>query len=636
MASITLQDYSTGTKQGWYSTTSTSNSSATLTFNFNTTEMNNFCSQINNITINSATLYMNCLKSGASRKKQFHMLLKNNNATQVDCGVGRYTEDYAYNRADVRFVFQPEEIQQWLSTTGTKTITSTDPEPKRYFGAGPWWSYNYIKVDNSYLVLDYTFNSSTATITNERMDVGDNYNIIINSNNENYTHDLILKIGSSSYTLLNKVSGGSKSIKIPLEIGNILFNKTSENAVFTLITYNENGEKFPNENNYNVIITIDNNSDHLPSFIGNISISFEKTIGGIEGVALAGKNNITLKYLAEGKTGANISKYVIKINGSNYETSNSEYVFIAPTKIGNCNIEIYAVDSRGYRTSETKTVSFYVSEYKDPFITVKSFYRANINGVRDEIDGTYAVLEYDINCSNNIKEALNSNNIVQNSTVVKGTQGGVSYENISSGVKFGGSFNISNSYSDFIFIITDTMGYSSSSISFELGSSAYLLHFRKNQNSIGLGCIAEDLNLTNYNGLITAAWPLHLKDKLIMDEKLGVESGGTGVDSYENLSTQLSPYLLSLESGGELKGIVTLSSSSRINNLNGISLLGYNETTGSTLGSYNNKTTICGTNILQQYDGTNTYNIATFGKNIICSETEPENPTEGMIWFKIS
>lgn len=70
---------------------------------------------------------------------------------------------------------------------------------------------------------------------------------------------------------------------------------------------------------------------------------------------------------------------------------------------------------------------------------------------------------------------------------------------------------------------------------FILDSAHYLLHFRKGQNSIGIGTAALDIsgmkddNDNDIDGLITLGWPLRLQDSLSID------SGGTGAASIAGI-----------------------------------------------------------------------------------------------------
>ena len=105
---------------------------------------------------------------------------------------------------------------------------------------------------------------------------------------------------------------------------------------------------------------------------------------------------------------------------------------------------------------------------------------------------------------------------------------------------------LSLAYNDFELLFTLRI-YDSLSLdyysekTFVLDSAHYLLHFRKGQNSVGIGTAAESIPLDENNqptldGLITMGWPVKMK------EPLRIEYGGTGVGSIKGVFEQLFDY----------------------------------------------------------------------------------------------
>lgn len=583
MAQITIPDSSTGTKQGWYSTSSSSgNSGHTITMIFDNKTMTDFAATINNITINSAKLHLSCSKSGADRKKKFRLKMYGGTTLAYDYGTEKYSDEYAYNDSDVPITLTAASVKKWLSTAGTKKITSIDPQTGLHFGSGPWYSYNYVKVTNSWLVIDYTVNSSQATFSSTTMTLGKAYDITINAGLDSYTHDIILKINDVNCWRLTGVKGGKHSITIPAdEVGSQFPNKTSVQGVIEVITYNGTTAFTPSKT-YNV--TIATSSEHKPT-IGEI-VQNDITFSGVPNTeipsdyafALSEQTTITFsnyKNNAKAVAGATIKSYTIKIGDETFsDIIDDSYSFTAPKRssLEKCIIQIAAKDSRGYLSDYTSAdFGFFISPYSSPNIKINSFYRSNSANQRDDVSGTYAILNYTSNYPFKVYDAWKGSSKSFEVTCLVNAQTEYEpdkthdFQDIKTGQYFGkdkegkGLLFAEKTYS-FDFNVIDSLGYSKLLQKNELSSSAFLLHFRKKQNSIGIGCTAIDLSepdtgYEGYQGLILTKWPLVIGDKLIINGGLQVGQGGTGVTSEKSLREKIS--LLLSNSGSSEQAIVS-------------------------------------------------------------------------------
>lgn len=560
MATKTLNATSVSGKQGWYSSTSSAiQDSGTITI-----KLPSFTGA-ENITISDAKLYITCEAAGASRKKQFALTFKGTNGFSKTIT----SNGNAFNRQTyLSLNSKLKDLQEWLASGGT-TITSIDPQSDQKFGSGPWYSYNYTKITAAKLVLTYTYNNSSLSFNDENVGIGKNYSLAIEASDETYIHDLYIRIDESNYSLLNNRTTGTYAITVPTAIGsNHLYTSTSVSGEYVLIT-KKSDETELGTISYPITISADN--DNCSPKINSFSF-----IPPQDNILLSDISQLSFIGEAEGSNGSSIVSYALSYGSSFYETnSTGNFTIIAPAG-GEYIFTLTATDTRGYSTSILSR-SIYVNAYAIPAIKIDGFYRCDQYGTRDDVSGTYAIISF-TKIVSDIKTSTGEN--VSNDGTVRVKLNGETYDAAASGSIFGkGQLKVDTSYAA-TFSITDTMGQTSQPSSLELGSSTYLIHFRRNQNSVGIGCAADAL-ADGEDGKVKVAW------KMELDKALDVNYGGTGANSRENAFTNI------VSPGGTVLGPLNINGKTIFNgdllvsNTNGIQ---FNNTTSIGVGGNGNVT----------------------------------------------
>ena len=518
---------SAGEKQGWYST-SGSGPNNTITANF-ASAIDAFRNEVDvaNITINSAVLKFNCTASGNSDRKYFKL------STELG-SLGTFrSSDVSYNAWTTIPLDAAacNSLKTWI-VNDKNYLYSTDPNPKELGDTN--YSYNYVKVTAATLTINYTVNKSSATLNNTIMNLGSSYGIAITAGSTSYTHDILLIIGNSTYTLKTGVSGGSQTITIPTEIGvDEMANLKTKTGTIRLITYN--GSSNLGYNDYSITVQIDSSASPT---ISSITLSFSATpntsFSGTGKVILNGRTNITLGIASTAKYGASISTYTISGAGINISNSSGNFVF-STNQVGSKVITIVATDSRGYTASTTRTL--YITDYSLPSVNNLVVYRCDSSGNRDDVGGKYARITFSGVITSYITDA-NSSTTYSNTLTVK-----VNGISVSSGAVFGGSYNVDSAY-DLTIVSSDSVG-NSSTMTITLPSSSYLLHFRRKQNSVGIGCAGDDLSGSSDNGRLTVGWNTKFNSNvsfnggLTLKNALPIDQGGTGAISADKARENL-------------------------------------------------------------------------------------------------
>ena len=549
--SYTLNASSAGDKQGWWGGSKKTGTNNTIKADFGSA-IDTFRGKVdtNNITITSAYLAFNCSKSGMNKKKSFKM--------STDLGsLGTFQDsNFSYGQKTKIWFNESarEELRKWIA--GDKIyLYSTDPDPYCISTDSGYCSNNYVTVNSASLVIEYIVNKSSASLSSTTMSLGKSYNVTITAGSSSYTHNINIIIGSHSYSVASGVSSETKSITIPTSIGSEEMSKTkTKSAILRLTTFN--GSSNLGDNDYS--ITIEAGSDCAPS-MNDISLTLSATpnssFSGSGKVVLNGRTSVTLSTSASGKYGATISSY--SISGAGLSGSNTSGSFTSViNQTGSQNVTITATDSRGYTVSKTKTVK--ITNYSLPSIENLVIYRCNSSGNRDDVSGKYAKITFSKVFTSSIINATSGGEISNSLTVKIGST------TLNSGSVFGGSYNIDSTY-DLSIVSSDTVGYSTT-VTFTLPSSSYLLHFRRQQNSVGVGCAGEDLTGSSDSGRFVVKWPskfdgnVTFNGDLTLKKALSIEQGGTGATTptkaRENLGVT-----------SEINNLKT-SMSTNINNLN--------------------------------------------------------------------
>lgn len=551
-STLTLSGTVNAAKQGWYNSTRKAENIGTIKVTFPSH------TQAAGYIIEDVKLYFTFTSSGKSAQKKMSITFTGTNSFKTDLT----TKGSANNKKTYVSLSGSNlnNFKNWLAAGGT-VITSADPDTStansHQENGSPygWYSDNYAKITTAEVVITYTPSSSTATFSSTNAVLNKTFSLTINSADSSYTHDINIKYNGKTSNVLSGQSGGAKSFTVNgATFGPSFPNSTSMSATLELITKN-NGTQI-GTTSYAITLMADE-AGSGPS----ISSYSMNTTGAI----LGGITLMSFTCDATSKFGASIKNYSVKIGNAVANSSSGTITMTAPAGSSTSqNYTITATDSRGFTVS--KTGSVYINPYSNPYLTNVSVYRCNSSGVRDDISGTYAKVSYTKNVSL-LKDASGNNISPQNSGTVSLIIGGVSREIETNGVVKNATFNVDTSY-PVILTITDTVGKKSSTVNAELSSSKYLLHFRKGQNSIGIGCAAD--NVGTNTGKIKIGLPLELTSTIKLSAPLSLDQGGTGASSRDGAFTNI------VSQGGTITGELTTNGALKIN---GKSLFYNNEIT---------------------------------------------------------
>lgn len=490
----------TANKQGWYNSSKKSGTSKVMSITFPA------FTDAKNYTISDAKLYMTFNTAGGGYVKKFKMTFVGKNSfTKTVSSAGK-----AYNQKTyVSLNSYISQLSSWLAGGGT-VIQSVDPEDDegRTASSGGYYSQNYCQITGAYLQLTVTLNASSASFESTTMEIGSEYSVTVEATDETYLHDLFLVTDDTNLTLLNDVGVGDNSFLVPFSIGTTFPNATSRIVTMVLNT-KSNGEVIGTKS-YSITLTATSEECYPTA---------ATVIDSNENIILGGITKVSVVSTAFGKYGATIQSYEFFIDDLLCDSNTTGTFSFLPENISKTlAIKVIATDSRSYSTENV--LSLYVNSYDFPSFSNVSFYRCDALGNKDEINGIYAKINYDVNVySLKDKEGVE----VSNESVVSMTLNGETYSsNIENTIY--GTFLTDTSYAATL-KVEDSMGHSSVT-TMQIPSANYLLHFRKSQKSIGIGCAADDIGETEKR--IKVAWPLVLDDTISLLSPLEIPSGGTG------------------------------------------------------------------------------------------------------------
>lgn len=484
-------------KQGWYSSTYAkkgTNETIKITFPSFT--------DAKNYTFQKALLYMTFKNSGNDGKKKMKITstgIEKQYITNGDAYAATTYIDFGNNLA---------ALQQWFANGGT-VITSTDPESGGYHTlSSGTCSYNYAKISAAYWEIEYVAKASSLSSYTSSMSLGTAYSTTISASDSSYTHDIIITCGSASATF-SALGNGTTSVTPPLSLGSGFPSSTSSAATLTLIT-KSNGSEI-GRNSYSITLSTSNK----PTITG-VSVSPTSSIlGGITSLTITANG-------VAGTAGASIKSYALSIGGVSCGSNTTGKFTVVPSNnlAGSKTATIVVTDSRNY-TSSKESGSFTIYSYAAPYLSGLSFYRCNENGTRDDVSGTSAAATFTSHYSAAASNAIKSLTLTIN---------GTTYSSYSSGTVIEKSkLKVDTQYAATI-KITDNMGYSST-YNLVLPSATYLLHFREGQNSVGIGCAADDVGS---GSRIKVGWPLVVNNTITLNSALPLASGGTGISATSN------------------------------------------------------------------------------------------------------
>ena len=493
--------------QGWYGSNSNNN---TLKLDF-TTARNEFINSlgsnnISNISIDKVTLYLTFGGAGGDRKKSLNISLLNN-TTITSSNESVTTAAEAYN-STTYISLTGTNIKNWFSSgTSPYYLTSNDPNPGE---SDRSFSLNYLSITAAKIEITWSILKSSLTSYPSAITLGTEYTYVPSSSS--YYHRINVYIGTTS-KYASSITQGSKKITLAISTFGTSFteNQTSLVAKIRLTTFSDSsGSTSLGYNEYSVTLKLPENSSTKPT-ISSITITPSSSI-------LKNLTQISFKISTSTKFGATITNYKLTFDGKTYSSSTNSFSEIIPKNSGNLSYTVTITDSRGFSNSKTGTVN--VLNYYLPSLTNIKAQRCNSSGTITE-DGTRIKITAKVNfygSSASVKIADSSGEKTYT------PKNGSSLSHTTSK-----ELSPDSSYSGTI-TITDSYGQSASYPLF-VGSINYLLHFRKNNKSVGIGCAAP----SSTTGQVDIAWPVNLQSGLT--SVLPVSSGGTGFNSLTSLAS---------------------------------------------------------------------------------------------------
>lgn len=382
-----------------------------------------------------------------------------------------------------------------LSKNSIKQTSLSSWSGKIYFGLyleenpsnSDWLWQNYTTTT---LTVSYS-QESTASFS-PSVTLGQTSTITINRKNDSFTHTVTWKCGGSSHTLTGQRS--SASFLIPENWATNFPNDTSYPGELILTTYS-GSTQIGNAQYYDItyllassiiptVSSIDSKYSHdndlFSKIIGSSSIFTNRTTG-------------TFTISGKGIYGSTITEYEARADSTSGTIigQNNEFFLYG----GNTNVKtIYArvKDSRG-KWSDYKTLNLTRVVYSPPsIVSLTSTRTSDSSGnTQDEITGSYGkiICTYKggtspIGGTNNTTCTIT----VNGQKYPKTTTGDSSSTHTVTG--FTAGLDTSLSYT---VTLTDTAGSSVTKTEI-LKSVNYLLHFRKDYLSLGIGCAAPSTN----------------------------------------------------------------------------------------------------------------------------------------------
>ena len=542
MASITISgtilnnDY-----QGWYSSTgSTTGNNNILNLYFDLSDLKNQISTAD-YKINSVILYMSNNGSGSGSKKSFNFKLKNLNG---ETSIGVFSSSgtlWKDNDIPIYLTNVTDSFKTWITGNGivnkdNKTyheITSTDPDSSRYHTSGnSTYSYNYIRPTKVELYIDYTiYSNSSLTLSSSVLNAATDTTCTITKSNSSYTHTINLVFDKTTYEITNKTIESSviiSSNKIQEIAKEKMKNLQTLQGQIQLQTYSGNESIGVISQNISIFIP----DSYKPEIVSYGTVSSNCEIKNRENCLRKDLDILSFTATAKVNLGASVKNYTLKIGGMTYTSKDGSFSIKINTA-GRVDLDLTVTDSRGY-TSErlTNTTSLplkkiYVSNYIAPVVKTFSISRSE-GGTGTGADGKYEVI-ISPGYYNNFNNDIFTNNSISSSSIKNGSTNLVTslMANVEKSFTSSQTYATDTSY-EIILSITDTFG-STTTKSIILPSISYLIHFRKNVQSMGIGCAAPSTN-----NQLDIAWKVNLTGGLA--KTLQPTYGGTGHTSLTDLA----------------------------------------------------------------------------------------------------
>ena len=373
--------------------------------------------------------------------------------------------------------------------------------------------YDYLGITALTMTFTYDYLQSEGSLSASSVQAGSSITMNIISHSDDYTHKVNVMFGSHSMSATLAAGKTSTAFVIPLSWLDVIPSATSGTATMTLETLGADGSSLGTSTHAfsvvapaSVVPTIDGIS--ITPVNGNATIAgWDIFVYGYSCAEIAINN-------AAGIYGSSIKSYSITTSPSAGSSSVSSFTTKTLTVSGTVNVTATVTDTRGRSASATTT--FYVHPYTAPYITSIMAYRCTSDGVKDDVNGTYAYIKASFGCS-----SLDGRNSVAAEVALSQVGGDYS---TSTSLEDGeaviiGDGNLLPDATYEVIVRANDVLLTYSSFMTHIGSSEYALHIKKGGKAVGIGMAAGD------DETITMGWPVKMKNPLAISE------GGTGATS---------------------------------------------------------------------------------------------------------
>ncbi len=347
--------------------------------------------------------------------------------------------------------------------------------------------------------------ASTLTLSKSSLNPLDSVGASLTTASSSFTHKIKWSLGDSSVT--HNLSAGvtMDTFTVPISWAEEIPNAKSGSISVSLATYK--GSKKIGSKSYSLKLTIPKTEEFLPAFELSVTRLDNSVPAGI-GEYIKGKSQVRLNATNLSlKHGARVASYTANVSGASKSQLPATFDL---TKSGELTVSVTVKDSRGY--SVTKSSKINVLNYSAPSVTVKSLYRCDEQGNKNN-SGTYLFCELDVKAS-----SLDGKNTHQVIYKYKKTNELFSGEMLlSEGPLILGNGEIlnSNSYT-FAFKVTDSITTENDFVDAFVPSSDIPFNIRRGGKGASFGCYSERDNE------LTVGWNLNVKGAMV-HQNVGVE-----------------------------------------------------------------------------------------------------------------
>lgn len=477
---------------------------------------------MSNINITQIKMRVTFAKSGGSSSKYltFYKSAKTSISGSVSsmrgASIGKLYVADAYNRSVDLYFNSSINASRFTAfrdyfMAGNRILIIYVPSTRGTYDGG--YCYDYLGITAMTMTFTFDYLQSDGALSSTSVAAGSAATMNITAYNTAYSHKLTWKFGTHTATQTVAAGTTTASYTIPLSWLDVIPSSTSGSASVVLETLDASGNSL-GASTHAFTVTVPSSVVPTISSVSASPVNSNSVVNGW-GLYVYGESKAKLTINgATGKYGSTIKSYSITTSPSVGSSTLSSFTTGTLYGSGTITVTAKVTDTRG-RTA-TKTTTFYVHFYSNPYFLSMQSYRCNSSGVQDDTGGTYAYLKAEFDCYD-----LNGKNSVTGRVVL--SQVGGSYSTSSAitsgtGVILGGGNLAVDAVYEATFTLTDALGEISTYV-VEIGSAEYIMHVKNGGKAIGFGMAAGD------DETVSFGWPVK------MTEPLAVSEGGTGATS---------------------------------------------------------------------------------------------------------